>query len=171
MPDPVAWKEIAHTSSGAEVVVVALAEGNRWRTEARKPPGSRIVVNVFDGVTLASSNPNIKEPIAVDPASMLRNLFSRLNRMRPVATGERDGHLCWLFRENSQGGDAGRFGVGGEDWVDKQTFFPVLLDFSTPDGKRGEVHFQLLKSDFTILGKTCFDTRNLTPMLAPFLNP
>jgi len=164
MPDPVAWKEIERYSlkPGKTFVTVALVEGNHWRTESRMMPSSQIIVCVFDGTTFVSSSPKITQAITIDPESRLRNLFSEFNKLKPVGTEERDDHSCWLFRENSQG-------ERGDGWIDKETDFPVLIEGWSAATGSGEIHFQLLKSDFSILRTTAFDTGNLAPMLAPFL--
>jgi hypothetical protein len=166
MPDPVAWKQVGRFRSkpGIVFVEVALVEGNRWRTEARTIQSSQVIVNVFDGANFVSSVPTITKEVTMDPESRLRNLFSEFNTLRAIGTGMRDGHSCWQFRENTPAEKA-------DGWIDRETHFPVLIEGWSALTGYSEIHFQLLKSDFTILRTTCFDTGNLAPMLTPFLTP
>jgi hypothetical protein len=165
MPDPVAWKQVNTYSFGTKIVLVALVDGNRWRTESRKLPSPKIYVSVFDGLRFVTSNPEIMYNNA-EPRPIMEANFSEWSKSTPLRTEECDGHSCWLFTD---GPDAQ--GNKGESWIDKETRFPVLLTEWSGSGVRGDEHFQLLKSDFNILRATCFDTRNTAPMMAPFLSP
>jgi hypothetical protein len=165
MPDPVAWKETDTSDSWTgPVVAVVLVDGNRWRVEARVPSWTGAVVCVFDGVNFASSPPNITEAIKIDQASAMRGLFTDINRLRPAAIEQRDGYSCWLFNDDSKQGNA-------QVWMDRETLFPVVVQGTSVAGIHTEVHYQLLKSDFSVLRGTAFDIHFLSPQLMPFLNP
>ena len=166
MPDPVAWKVIERSDRwNVEIVIVALVDGTRWRVEARSFPSGRTIVSIFDGSRFVSSDPAVTAA-KVDPSTQLRSVYQELNTEKPVAIDVRDGCSCWEFID---GPDAN--GAKGELWIDRQTHFPVLLVEWLYNGARVEEHCRMLKSDFSILGLTCFDTGNTAPMLDPFLTP
>jgi len=166
VPDPAAWKEVSSYSSkpGKVFVIVTLSEGNRWRAEARAFPTMRTVVNIFDGVTFVSSPPGFTKGTPPSPVSGLRNLLSQFNLAKPVGTGQRDGRECWQYKENTPVERA-------DGWIDKETHFPVAIEGWSQQAGTMNIHYQLLKADFSILRATCFDTANVAPMLTPFLNP
>lgn len=162
MPDPVAFKMKIFKANSPELVEVSLIDGDRWRTEARKIGFPGVVVYVFDGSQFFSTNP--RGTMAAAPGPVMRKIISSINGVKPVAAGMRDGHQCWLFK-----GAPNPDGTRDDLWVDQRTRFPVYASGWTFGGYYSEIHFQLLKSDFSILEKTCFDTSNTKPMLTLFL--
>lgn len=163
MPDPVAFKMKIFQANGPEIVEVNLIDGNRWRCELRKTGFSGVVVAVFDGSHLVSTNPSLTPAKGMGPA--MRSIISSINGLEPTATEVRDGRPCWLYK-----GTPNPDGTRSDIWVDRETRFPVYTS-GMVSGVYAEIHFELLKSDFSVLEKTCFETSNTDPMLTPFLIP
>jgi len=163
MPDPLAFKVRAFKSNSPEIIVVYLIHGARWRQEMRRVGIPGITVSIFDGARLFSTNPKRTDTKGYGP--ILQKALSSLNGATPVGVEKRDGHTCLHYKDFID-----PVGNRGDVWVDQQTLFPVYLS-GWANGAYSEVHFQLLKSDFSILEKTCFDTSNTAPMLTPFLTP
>ena len=164
LPDPVAWKQIWNNPGHPmEHVQVILMDGDRWRVEERELSSSKIFVLIFDGTTFVSTNPKVTtKPVGSGP--VMQASLSFLNGIKPLGTETRDGRSCLLFEMPPDAQSA-----KSRMWVDSQSHFPVVLDAWSPQGALTEMHFQLLKSDFSILSPKCFDIHNTAPMLTPLL--
>ena len=163
MPDPVAFRMKVLKANSPEIVEVYLIHGDRWRMERQKINSPGTLVTVFDGSRIVTDDPDVTTTSGFGP--QLQTAISSLNSLKPVAAAMQDGHQCWLFKTNLES-----VGTTCDLWVDQDTRFPVFANGAS-SGTYVEIHFQLLKSDFNVLEKTCFDTSNTIPMLAPFLTP
>jgi hypothetical protein len=163
MPDPVAFRMTLIKPNAPEVVEVYLIHGDHWRRERRKIDFPGTFVTIFDGTRIFTDDPDVTTTTGF--GSVLQTAISSLNGLKPVASGLQDGHQCWLFKTTLES-----VGTSCNLWIDQQTNFPVFASGAS-DGVYVEEHFQLLKSDFNVLEKTCFDTSNTAPMLVPFLTP
>jgi hypothetical protein len=94
----------------------------------------------------------------------MSKMLAPLNRGRPLAIGQRGGHLCWRF-----------WGFSGEKnariWVDTTTRFPVFMEGTDPNGVYLEVGYRLLSIDPASYGDELFSTQSIEPMFAEFLGP
>lgn len=92
--------------------------------------------------------------------------FATCRNSTPVRSDEMDGQSCWVYSVQPKGNV-----VSDEAWISKKTRFPLYFTKILKNGTRVDSHIRLLKSDFSILDKTCFNTQNTAPMLTPFLKP
>lgn len=156
LPDPVAWRAVTHSASGAItwVEVVAL-EGDKWRLEAKNPSRPKILVAIHDGSTFTSSFPGISK--ALNPKPMLELLISA-TRGQPEAV-EQIGERRYLRFSEKLGGNLVC------SWIDAETKFPYRVD--TLEGE--SIYYSLLPVDFLRERSVLFDISSLAPRFADSL--